>query len=294
VTCCSRGEVLGWDLASGFGLWSLRPFGHSASAVAHSPDGQLLAAVGLDQKGRRPVFDASSVVVLDARTGRELRRIRLGDTARGLAWLPDNRHLLIGCRGAVRLWEVNQPSEVAVISIGSLMEEAGVAQALALEPSGRSLLVGTDCRAELWSLAWPEGKEAGRLAGHDAGMGFFRPRATRALDVSADGALALSGGNDGTARVWDIATGQQAACFNGHIGWWGYHGVTGVAFLPGGLAASASEDGTLRLWDAASARELSLMDHGRGIRSLTVSRDGQVALTGAWDGSVRVWCLGRP
>ena len=102
----------------------------------------------------------------------------------------------------------------------------------------------------------------------------------------------LAGSQDQTARIWDVETGKQLACFRGHCGRWGWRGVVAVAFLPDGRRAlSASEDGTVRLWEADTGRELTRFDHGARVCSLAVTRDGQLALSGGKDGVVRVWEL---
>jgi len=65
--------------------------------------------------------------------------------------------------------------------------------------------------------------------------------------VTADGTTALSGGGDGTVRVWDLATGQLRATLTGHIS------VSSVAVTPDGTTAvsGGSYDGTVRVWDLA-------------------------------------------
>src|SRR5262249_19838786 len=85
----SRGPVVCHALTTGLRVWAFDGMS-MGRAVALSPDGQLVAACGSNEW-------ASAVHVLDARTGGALRRLDLTDTTASLAWLPDNRHLLIGC-----------------------------------------------------------------------------------------------------------------------------------------------------------------------------------------------------
>jgi WD40 repeat protein len=59
-----------------------------------------------------------------------------------------------------------------------------------------------------------------------------------------DGKRALSGGADGTVRLWDLDSGQEMLRFEGHL-----KAVHGVAFSPDGRQAlSAGADGSVRLW----------------------------------------------
>jgi WD40 repeat protein len=62
---------------------------------------------------------------------------------------------------------------------------------------------------------------------------------------SLDGKRLAAAFHDGTARLWDLATGAEIAQFAGHE-----LVVTGVAFSPDATRlATASNDGTARLWD---------------------------------------------
>ena len=63
--------------------------------------------------------------------------------------------------------------------------------------------------------------------------------------ISPDGRLALSGSNDATLRLWDLATGRCLRTFEGHT-----HYVRPVTFSSDGqMALSGSGDNTLRLWE---------------------------------------------
>ena len=75
------------------------------------------------------------------------------------------------------------------------------------------------------------------LTGHDGGL--------YEVAFSPDGRLLATASWDGTAGMWDPATGEHLRTLTGHDG-----AVAGVAFSPDGcLLATAGRDGTARVWD---------------------------------------------
>ena len=66
--------------------------------------------------------------------------------------------------------------------------------------------------------------------------------------MTPDGRQVVSGSDDKTLRVWDLASGETVRTLSGHTG-----AVWAVAVTPDGRqAVSGSEDNTLRVWDLAS------------------------------------------
>ena len=81
----------------------------------------------------------------------------------------------------------------------------------------------------------PGVKPAGELVGHSG--------VVMALSTAPDGTL-LSAGWDGTARLWDVTTRRERACFDWKVG-----AIGAAAFSPDGtLAAVGGEDGIV-VWD---------------------------------------------
>ncbi len=106
----------------------------------------------------------------------------------------------------------------------------------------------------------------------------------RGVAVTADGALAISGGFDSAAIVWAIEQGRAMAVLRLHDG-----SVNAVASLPDGRFATAGEDGRIALWRLGRADpEAVFKVHEAPIAGLAVSPDGKALATASWDGTARV------
>ncbi len=100
------------------------------------------------------------------------------------------------------------------------------------------------------------------------------------------GAVLASGGDDGSVRLWDVASRSELAVLQGHG-----CSVLSVAFDPlGAVLASGSDDGSVRLWDVASRSELAVLKGHEGlVMSVAFDPLGAVLASGGSDGSVRLW-----
>lgn len=106
----------------------------------------------------------------------------------------------------------------------------------------------------------------------------------RGVAVTADGALAISGGFDSAAIVWAIEQGRALAVLRVHDG-----SVNAVAVLPDGRFATAGEDGRIAIWRLGrDAPETIVRAHDGPIAALAVSPDGTAVASASWDGTARV------
>jgi WD40 repeat protein len=104
-----------------------------------------------------------------------------------------------------------------------------------------------------------------------------------AVTVLADGSRALSGSDDRTLRLWDLATGKMLRTFEGHRNW-----IAAVAMLADDTRAlSGSWDNTLRLWDLETGNCLAGFTADAAIDCLAVARNN-VTLAGSLDGEVHI------
>jgi WD40 repeat protein len=95
----------------------------------------------------------------------------------------------------------------------------------------------------------------------------------------------ITAGADGTARVWDGATGTLLQTYQG---WSGL--LFGAIVAPDGLVIGGDADGSLRFWDAASGAKLwTLPAHKSAV--IGVHLDGVDIVTRGFAGEVSRWTL---
>ena len=111
------------------------------------------------------------------------------------------------------------------------------------------------------------------------------PSGALAAAFSPKGKYIVSGGKDGTVRLWDVESGKQKGPVLDH----GVR-VSSVAFSPKGkYIASGGEDGKVRLWYVEGGKQKGpALDHGR-VSSVAFSPNGEYIASGGKDGKVRLW-----
>jgi WD40 repeat protein/serine/threonine protein kinase len=120
------------------------------------------------------------------------------------------------------------------------------------------------------------------------GMGFHEDLINE-IAFSPEGSRFVTGSDDGTARVWDSATGNS-------IGEPMRHGsaINHVEFSPeGGRVVTAGYDGFARVWSVAPVpQQLLQLPHGTNVFIASFSPNGRSIVTaGAW-GRVCLWDAG--
>ncbi len=109
----------------------------------------------------------------------------------------------------------------------------------------------------------------------------------RAIAVTPDGKMAITGSFDTRAIVWSLKTGEAREILLFHEGQ-----VNAVAALPAGRFATGGADGRIAIWNAGQGAPARILEgHSGPVSALAVSPDGSMLASASWDTSVRLWPL---
>src|SRR3954471_6412130 len=114
----------------------------------------------------------------------------------------------------------------------------------------RSLPALVSMLAAVAAVALIVGEAGAQLRGHGGPV--------RALAISADGRLAISGGFDQSAIVWDVEAGAARSVIRFHDG-----AVHAVAFLPDNSFATAGEDGRIAIFGIGGSEPVQVFSEHR-------------------------------
>jgi len=283
------GEALGgltlWDPALGQKLFettepinrfsqNLFPEGNRVrTRVALLPGSSLLAYCA-SMDGTNPVVN-----LWNPATRRIEKSLPQPYLVRDLAFTRDGRRLLVTLFNPAKtaiLWDLESGTELARYPTD--FPDFSVGNPLAISPEGRFATFDQPEAMVVFDLQ--TGRERWRFPALDL-------YATAAA-FSPDGKwLAVGNGySNPVIQFWDLATGTEAARFEGHQGW-----VRDLLFTPDGTRLiSASADQSIRVWDVATRRAMrTLRGHDSEVSALALSPDGKTLYSGGKSGEVLSW-----
>jgi serine/threonine protein kinase len=105
--------------------------------------------------------------------------------------------------------------------------------------------------------------------------------------LSPDSTTLAMAQDDGTVRLWDVASDQVRETLRNHRG-----PVWTLAFSPDGRTlATGCTDMTVRLWDMPAGTERRPLKHSGSVRSLAIAHHSPLLVSGSRDGAVKLWNL---
>ncbi|MCK9902780.1 TIR domain-containing protein [Frankia sp. Cpl3] len=266
-------------------VWNLQPV---AEALGELDESSTEPAGGADQSGGLGADDVDASDVGAFEIGVYEREVRVGTEHVWAEAYDSDGDVLATANDddSVQLWYRTTGRHLL-----TLADHNGRVRSLAFSPDRRILASGCDDRlVRLWPV---EAKVPSRPEDWKAGPPLILEGHTDrvyAVRFSPDGCHLASASNDGTARIWDVASGT---CL--HVLGDGTARLWAAAFSPdGSFLATAGDDLLIRLWDPRSGRQIAaLAGHTRRIWSIDVSPDGRLLVSCGDDGTARLWDVSR-
>jgi WD40 repeat protein/tRNA A-37 threonylcarbamoyl transferase component Bud32 len=298
-----------WDIDAGKVLHTLKTAEGETGCVAITPDGTRIVTGG-DRAHK-------TVKVWDAQTG-ELKRTLMGHTVTrfvgSVAISRDGKRVVseAGSHGSyaeIKSWDADTGQPALAVKTPPIWNSS-----VCISPDGKSFVSG-GCGVVFDAEA---GKEKFRLRGHKD--------VVNGAAYSADGKFIVTGSGDGTAKLWNAATGEEMLSFKA-----GFFSVQTIAVSNDGsrvvlggtgshfwntrtaqtkpmledaagewFAVAMSADGksvvapgfghVLCLWSFPTGKvKHTLPGHSKMIRGVAISADGSRIVSGSDDQTAKVW-----
>ena len=173
--------------------------------------------------------------------------------------------------GTLKVWNVQGGQEKTIFRLAPPPAGSWPGGAVALNGRVRLVAAADGNVVRLWGVPGQPYRKELRVRGYGI----------LTLSVSADGKTLATGGTDGGANLWDLATGKVKVKLPGDGG-----RLRTVALTPDGKTlATAAKDGKVRLWDVDSRKVRLTLDG----QDLALTPDGKQLVTADRNGSVKVW-----
>jgi WD40 repeat protein len=233
-------------------------------SASFSPDGSHVLTGGNDGRAR----------LFDPKTGAAVAIIGPDTAATTARYSADGRRVVTASLdGAVRIADPRSGRSRVVVK----PDRAAAKTAADLDPSGQRIVSGGYNAKAVIQAVSGRGKPV-ELKGHRAGLTDVR--------FSRDGHHVLTASGDGTARIWNAATGRVERMLKGH----GETVSTAQYSADGKRIVTAGADGTVRVWPARGrGPAVILRGHEGAVHAAAFSPDGTRVVSAGLDGTIRVW-----
>ena len=248
------------------------------NSIAFSPDSALLAAgtttFGSNQITVWDIANQHELVAMDGSiSGWGGTSVVFSPYGHVLAWIDENLVRFTAVPGGTTLFTLigaDPPHAVA---------------AIAYAPDGRSFATVDGNDIKLWDIDLENkiGRLRRTLTGHTATVA--------SLVFSPDFSIVVSGSDDKTIKLWNVATGDEVCTLHGGHSLY----IEDIAFVPNAhILASSSADRTINLWDLNTWGIIeTITDIAGSIPSIAISPDGQILASASNGGRTMLWDVSK-
>jgi len=286
VTASADNTVRVWDSLDGKLITNFRGHSQAVNGVAFSSDGQFIVTASDDQTARLWRFHPG-----DRGTSSTIESWEHSAAVTSIACSPNGSEVAATTRDGKLSWTglgmqrsvpfmylVDRSAKVANVRFspdGQSIATAGTSVGVIYNIDALRAFVDARNSEFVYKEAPPPGSadknekksepDGVKLEGHTGDI--------NSVAFSPDGNLVVTASAEGTARVWEAATGKTLGELRGHS-----NSVNSASFSPDGkFIVTASDDATVRLWDAtrfAFVRNIG-GTYPRAVSSAEYSPDGR-------------------
>jgi WD40 repeat protein/transcriptional regulator with XRE-family HTH domain len=256
-----------WDVHTGQCLRVLKEHTGCVWSVNFSPDGQRLATGSDDLTVRVWNVQGDCLQILRGHQ----------KNIYSVHFSPDSQTLASGSKDeSIRIWNAINGNCLNVLQ----GHTEGV-HCVRFSPDGLLLASGSfDGSIRLWS-----GQFCSKTSKSDAKVLNGHTNWVWGMAFSSDGDILVSGSDDGTVRIWNVKESQCINVLDDHT-----DDILAIA-LRNHHMVTASQDQTVRLWNLHGQSLKTWRGCTSGIRSLSLSPNGQIIASRGQDETIHLWYL---
>jgi WD40 repeat protein len=279
VSAGNDGSAWIWNTRTGRHIAPLSPQGGteqngSADVAAFNPAGTEIA-IG---------YSFGSVVLFDARSGKELQSTDAGSQVNSVQFVGSTGMLAIATTKGIYLWTPGDGSKpVPMLLNGTNTLSSGANSIVAHPGNPMKLAVATSNGTVILELS-----KDNRTIMRQQSLSQGQPQNTEdwSAEFSPDGQQVVTADGDGAVRVYNVATSKVLLTLAATQGI-----PYSVAFSPNTqMIVAGYSSGSALVWDAATGTPLTVLAGNSGpVYSAGFNASNSEVVTGGEDGTIRLW-----